>query len=126
MEQLRVLPAIPLQLPWPSDERARRAAAWLRAHPADPGLIKQMARRVASSPRTLERLFQYETGLTFGRWRQQLRLLHALQFLAAGRAVTQVALDVGYESTSAFIAMFRRTLGTTPRRYFADPLPAAR
>ena len=120
LDQLSTLPTIPLQLPLPSDERAMRAVEWMRAHPDDPGLIKQMAKRVAVSARTLERLFQAETGMTFGKWRQQLRLLHALRLLAAGRAVTAVALDVGYESPSAFIAMFRRTLGTTPRRYFGS------
>src|SRR5262245_42100646 len=55
IDQLSVLPAIPLQLPSPIDERACRAAAWLRAHPEEPGLIKQVAKRVGSSPRTLER-----------------------------------------------------------------------
>jgi AraC-like DNA-binding protein len=125
VDQLSVLPAIPLQLPWPANERARRAAAWLRAHPDDPGGIKQVARRVAPSVRTLERLFQKETGLTFGKWRQQLRLLQALRLLAAGRSVTAVALEVGYESASAFIAMFKRTLGVTPHRYFASSSPSA-
>jgi AraC-like DNA-binding protein len=47
-------------------------------------------------------------------------LLQALRLLAAGRPVTSVALDVGYESASAFIAMFKRTLGVTPHRYFAS------
>jgi AraC-like DNA-binding protein len=118
MDQLSVLPAIPLQLPLPEDGRAKRAVEWLRAHPDDPGLIKSVARRVATSARTLERVFQKETGMTFGKWRQQLRLLHAMRLLAAGRPVTAVALEVGYDSPSAFIAMFRRTLGTTPYRYF--------
>jgi len=121
LDQLSAMPSIPLQLPWPSDDRAKRAAEWLRAHPGDPGLIKQMARRVATSSRTLERLFQEETGMTFGKWRQQLRLLHALRLLAGGESVTTVAFAVGYESTSAFIAMFRRAFGTTPGRYY-EPL----
>jgi AraC-like DNA-binding protein/mannose-6-phosphate isomerase-like protein (cupin superfamily) len=120
VDQFGALPTIPLQLPWPLDERAQRAATWLRAHPDDPGIIKQVARRVAVSVRTLERLFQKETGLTFGKWRQQLRLLHALRLLASGRPVTAVALEVGYESASAFIAMFKRTLGVTPYRYFSS------
>ena len=120
IDQLSVLPATALQLPLPRDVRAKRAVEWLRAHPDDPGLIKTVARRVAASARTLERIFQKETGMTFGRWRQQLRLLQAMQLLAAGRPVTAVALDVGYESPSAFIAMFKRTLGTTPHRYFAS------
>jgi AraC-like DNA-binding protein len=132
VDQLGALPTIPLQLPWPSDERAKRAAVWLRAHREDPGVIKQVAKRVGLSVRTMERLFQRETGLTFGKWRQQLRLLQALRLLAAGRPVTTVSLDVGYESASAFIAMFRRTLGVTPHRYFASGvsgmpnLPASR
>jgi AraC-like DNA-binding protein len=121
LDQLSAMPAIPLQLPWPSDERAQCAAEWLRAHPGDPGLIKQMAKRVAASPRTLERLFREETGMTFGKWRQQLRLLHALRLLAGGESVTTVAFAVGYDSTSAFIAMFRRSFGTTPSRYYDPP-----
>ena len=123
LDQLNALPTIPLQLPWPTDERAQRAAAWLRAHPDDPGIIKHMAKRVSLGIRTLERLFHNETGQTFGKWRQQLRLLHALRLLAGGRPVTAVALDVGYESASAFIVMFKRTLGVTPHRYFAIGSP---
>ena len=124
LDQLSVLPAIPLQLPLPVDGRAMRAVRWLRAHPDDPGLIKSVARRTATSPRTLERVFQKETGMTFGKWRQQLRLLQAMRMLAAGRAVTAVAIEVGYDSPSAFIAMFKRTLGTTPRRYFESSVEA--
>jgi AraC-like DNA-binding protein len=119
LDLIEALPTIPLRLPSPIDRRAKKVADWLRGHPNDPGLIKPMAKRAATSARTLERLFQNETGMTFGRWRQQLRLLHAMRLLAEGRAVTSVALDIGYDSPSAFIAMFRRALGTTPRRYFA-------
>ena len=71
-----------------------------------------------ASERTLARLFERETGMSFRAWRQQLRLLRALELLAAGTPVTRVALDLGYESTSAFSAMFRRVLGTAPTRYF--------
>lgn len=120
LDQLRVMPAMPLQLPLPTDDRAKHAAEWLRAHPDDPGPIKQMAQRVGVSARTLERLFLTETGMTFRQWRQQLRLLHGMRLLAEGRPVTSVALDVGYDSPSAFIAMFKRTLGVTPRRYFHE------
>jgi AraC-like DNA-binding protein len=118
VDQLKVLPSIPLQLPLPSDPRALRAIAWMRAHPADASTLKQTARRVSASVRTLERLFLTQTGLTFGKWRQQLRLLHALRFLAAGKSVTSVALEIGYDSPSAFIAAFRRHFGSTPSRYF--------
>ncbi len=57
--------------------------------------------------------------MTFGAWRHQVRLLKALEMLAGGHGVTAVALDLGYQSPSAFIAMFRRALGVSPGRYFA-------
>jgi AraC-like DNA-binding protein len=56
--------------------------------------------------------------MTLGRWRRRQRLVEAVRMLAAGHAVTAVALDVGYQSPSAFVAAFRRELGTTPGRYF--------
>jgi AraC-like DNA-binding protein len=119
LDQIEALPVMPLALPMPRDRRALRVAAWLEEHHDAPGLLKQLGKTAGCSKRTIERLFLTETGLTFGRWRQQLRLLHALRMLASGKAVTAVALEVGYDSPSAFIAMFRRTLGTTPSRYFA-------
>ena len=57
--------------------------------------------------------------MSFQAWRQQRRLLRALELLATGADVTTVALELGYDNPSAFIAMFRRCLGTTPARYLA-------
>lgn len=119
-DQLQALPTMALQLPLPFDERARQVVSWLRTHPEDNGSIKKLARRVCTSVRTLERVFQKETGMTIGKWRVQLRLLQALRLLANRRSITKVALDVGYDSTSAFIAAFKRIFGTTPGRYFAQ------
>jgi AraC-like DNA-binding protein len=48
-----------------------------------------------------------------------VRLLKALEWLAAGRPVTAVALDSGYDNVSAFIAVFRQVFGVTPGRYDA-------
>jgi AraC-like DNA-binding protein len=118
LDELTVLPLVPLDLPMPRDPRGVRAAGLIRAEPAAPHTLAEVARASAASARTLERLFRSETGLPFGIWRQRARLLHALQLLAGGGAVAEVANAVGYESTSAFVAAFRRALGTTPGRYF--------
>ena len=75
------------------------------------------ARTAGASKRTLVRLFPIQTGMTFRQWRQQRRLLYAIELLTTGKTVTSIALELGYENTSAFIAMFRRCLGTTPTRY---------
>lgn len=118
LDQIVEIPVIPLSLPLPTDPRARRVADRVRADPAESHPLEVLARGSGAGKRTLERLFSRETGMSFGRWRQQVRLLHALRRLAAGDSVTRVGLDVGYDSTSAFIEMFRRALGTTPGRYF--------
>jgi AraC-like DNA-binding protein len=119
LDEITVLPLVPLDLPLPRDARGARAAAVIRADPAARHTLAEVARAAAASPRTLERLFRRETGLPFGVWRQRARLLRALQLLADGNAsVSALAGAVGYESASAFVAAFRRALGTTPRRYF--------
>ena len=81
----------------------------------------QWASSANASARTLARLFLAETGLTFGAWRQQARVLEAMGRLGSGAPVTEVALDLGYESVSAFSAMFRRAAGTSPRQYQQQP-----
>jgi AraC-like DNA-binding protein len=59
--------------------------------------------------------------MTFRQWQRQARLLAALVKLAQREPVTTIALDLGYDSPSAFIHAFRQALGTTPRRYFERP-----
>lgn len=118
LDQMRTVPVAPLHLPLPADPRLQALADALRADPADARSLADWGRAVGASERTLGRLFLRETGLTFRAWRQQVRLLAALERLAAGEAVTVVALEVGYESPSAFVAMFRRVLGASPGRYF--------
>jgi AraC-like DNA-binding protein len=117
-DEIRAAPTAPLHLPLPRDARARRVADALRGDPGDARTLAEWARVAGASARTLERLWNAETSLSFAAWRQQARLLRALEQLAAGEPVTSVALDLGYETPSAFIAMFRRALGTTPGRYF--------
>lgn len=119
MDQLEREREVPLEITFPRDPRARRVAEKARADLATVRTITELARGSGASARTIERIFRQETGLTFARWLQRLRTLHALELLAAGDSVTSVALAVGHDSTSAFIAMFKRQLGMTPGRYFA-------
>jgi AraC-like DNA-binding protein len=70
-----------------------------------------------TSARTLYRRFLKETGISFARWKQQARLLESIRRLAQGTPVTTVAMDLGYDSASAFSAMFRRSLGIAPRAF---------
>lgn len=120
VDQLEAARSIPLQLPHPSDSRAMRIVQALVAEPGEQRTLERLCKDCGASKRTIERLFIAETKMTFRKWRQQLRLLHAMQLLASGEKVTRVALDAGYNSPSAFISMFRKQLGTTPTRYFGS------
>jgi AraC-like DNA-binding protein/quercetin dioxygenase-like cupin family protein len=102
----------------PAEERARAVADALAADPADGRTLAEWGREVGASARTLARAFTADTGLPFGRWRALLRLQAAIAALAAGEPVGNVARHVGYESSSAFVAAFRRQTGMTPAMYF--------
>lgn len=118
LDQLEIVQSVPLQLPTPTEPRALRVAKILFADPSDRRPLTQICKEAGASRRTLERLFQENVGMTFGKWRQQLRLMQAMRLLAEGAKVTHAALESGYSTASAFISMFRKTLGTTPGAYF--------
>jgi AraC-like DNA-binding protein len=120
LDQLTDMSAVPLQLPLPRDARALRVAELLQREPADDRTVAALARHAGASRRTIERLFVAETAMTVAEWRRRLRLLHAVRRLAEGEPVTAVALESGYSSVSAFIAVFKKAFGETPSRYAAS------
>jgi len=111
------MPVEDLHLPLTSEARLNRIASALVEDPSDRSTMAQWAKQVAMSENSLARLVQQETGLTFGRWRQQLQLTVAIRSLSTGTTVQQVSGDLGYESVSAFITMFKKALGTSPAQY---------
>jgi len=118
IDQLEAIQMVPLQLPNPSDPRALRVAEVLLGDPSDRRPLMHICKVAGASRRTVERLFQEDVGMTFGKWRQQLRLMQAMRLLAEGAKVTHAALESGYSTPSGFISMFRKMLGTTPTLYF--------
>ncbi|HLJ48657.1 MAG TPA: helix-turn-helix transcriptional regulator [Bryobacteraceae bacterium] len=124
LDELRILSAVPLQLPLPHDPRAARFASLVHQSSGISLSTANMLRQCGSSRRTMERLFRAETAMSLGQWLRRQKLLEALRRISSGETITAVAIDLGYNSPSAFIAMFRRELGETPRRYFETLEPA--
>lgn len=124
LDELAAAPLGTLQLPMPTDRRLRKIVDALMAEPRERGTMQGWARRVGLSERTLARLLMQQTGMSFGRWRQQLHLMLAVKWLSTGMSVQQVADDLGYESAGGFVTMFRKALGTSPGKYMAQRRPA--
>jgi len=120
LDEIAVAPTGNLHLPMPTDARLRKIVEMIMSDPSDRGTIQTWAQRVGVSERTLARLLNQETGMSFGRWRQQLQLLLAVKWLGTGSSVQQIADRLGYESAGSFVTMFRKALGTSPGRYLAE------
>lgn len=118
LDQIRTMHTAPLELPIPEDSRLHKIYRHLTTYPGDSRTLEDWGKTVGATRRTLTRLFRKETGMSFAQWRQQLRVLEALRRLGMDEPVTTVAMALGYESPSAFISMFKKTLGRTPGQYF--------
>ena len=122
-DELPHQPVEQLHLPMSPHPKIRQIADTLAGNPQERITLAQWASILAMSERNLARLVVKETGLNFRRWRQQLQVILALQMLTGGATVQHVADALGYESTNAFITMFKKSLGTTPGRYLATLTP---
>lgn len=118
LDQLASLPEVAFSLPMPRHPRLLAMCNTLIERPEMVATLGEWAARVGSSEKTLMRLFQRETGLSFRGWRQRMRLLSSLNALQQGATVTQAALGCGYDSTSAYIAAFKSLFGHTPGELF--------
>ncbi|HCR3444756.1 AraC family transcriptional regulator [Morganella morganii] len=120
-DQLLLSPCQPTYLPVTDDKLLAPVLSALENDPSDNTSLAEWAVRRFTSERTLSRRCQQKLGMSFSEWRQRLRFLRAVALLQEGRSVQNVALDVGYSSSSAFIAMFSQLAGVTPERFRHQP-----
>lgn len=120
LDQVVNAPIENLHLPVSQDARIRQLTERLLANPADKATLSQWAQRIGMSERSLNRTLQQQMGMSFGHWRRQLHVMLALQRLTKGDSVQKVALDLGYESASGFVTMFRKAVGKPPARFLAE------
>lgn len=120
LDQICNMDVKPWNLKIPKEERLKKIFKGLSGNPGDKKTLDDWGKKIGATKRTLTRLFQSETGMSFGKWRQQIRILESLRRLAVNEPVTKVAGDLGYDSTSAFISMFKKALGKTPGQYYSS------
>jgi len=122
LDELIRMPKEHFDFPIPAEPRLNQIANQLLANPADRKTVGEWAALHAMSERTFSRLVKQEVGMTFGRWRGQLHLVMALQKLSSDESVQRISEDLGYESVSAFITFFKKTLGRPPKQYIKQPV----
>ncbi|KAF1023758.1 MAG: HTH-type transcriptional regulator NimR [Pseudomonas sp.] len=118
LDELSLLPSLPLYLAQPVDPRLKTICSALQDDPGDASTLGHWSARLGLDEKTIQRLFHKDTGMTFGQWRQQARLLLALERIAVGEKIIDVAGRLGYDSPSAFSSMFKKQFGITPSQFF--------
>jgi AraC-like DNA-binding protein/quercetin dioxygenase-like cupin family protein len=108
-----------LSLPIPNDLRIAQLTQHLQNTPSDQSTLKDWAKQLGFSERSLIRHIRTETGMTFRELRRMTRILVALEKLSSGLSVTATAFEVGFETPSAFIHAFRTLIGQTPRQFMS-------
>ncbi|WP_175819568.1 helix-turn-helix transcriptional regulator [Burkholderia sp. BCC0419] len=117
LDELSHAEPLPLAVPMPDEKRLRLLCEAVLAHPAHAESLEHWASEVGASTRTISRLFKQELGVSFSQWRQQALLARAIPLLNQGRPLSHIARELGYQSQSAFSAMFRRAFGESPRAF---------
>lgn len=82
-----------------------------------PPLLKEIAQYIGASEKTITRIFYKETGLSYQQWRQQWRLLKAIELLSTHYRYCEISQLLGFASDSAFITFFKKMTGRTPQEY---------
>lgn len=120
LDQIEDARHAPLYLNMPKDKRLVKISTHLSKNPGDNTTLEQWSANVGATPRTINRVFNKETHMGFVQWRQRLRILYSLDRIEQGQDIETIALNLGYESSSAFITMFKKHLGSSPKQYFKE------
>jgi AraC-like DNA-binding protein len=117
LEEIESMPRLAARAALPADRQLRRVCDAIIADPSDNRSIDDWAKVAGMGRRTFTRAFRSQTGMSLAVWRSQVRVMEAASRIASGETINSVAYEMGYESPSAFIAMFHRILGAPPRAY---------
>lgn len=120
IDELQPAEILPVHLPLSQHARVQQICQDILDNPDQCNTARQWGAQLHVHPKTIQRQFVQETGMTLGQWQQQAKLLMAMEMLASGRRVLDVALALGYNSPSAFSTMFKRQLGILPGVFAVD------
>lgn len=115
-EQIALLPVVPNFLPQTTDNTLKKVLNYVQDNPGEKIGIDELANKFGMTAKTLNRKCQHTLGISMNHWRLRLRVLSATRLLESGEKVETVAFMMGYNTASAFIAMFHKITGKTPKQ----------
>ena len=90
----------------------------INKEPHKPWRLSKLSKRAELSPPTFLKWFMKVSGQSFGRYVRKARLSKAKSLLKEGDlTLERIAQECGFASASTFSIIFRRTFGTSPRKY---------
>ena len=96
----------------------RKAMAYLDKHYRETISLTDVARYVGVSKEYLARCFHQEMGITLVIYLNRYRVNRAKTLLEqGGHSLTEVALEVGFSSSTYFSRVFRQEVGMSPSEY---------
>jgi AraC family transcriptional regulator len=108
-------------------KRLLRGRDFLDSFHAEDLPLNEVAHAACVSPYHFHRLFREVFGETPNQYLQRKRLQRARELLeSSDRGVTEISMHVGFESSTSFSALFRRTFGCSPREYRSLSFRSAR
>lgn len=120
LDEISTAPSASMNLPMPKNPRLRKMAEAMLDDPAKKLTLDEWAHSINMSERNLSRVFANETGLSVNRWRRQMHVIKAMSMLAEDMPIQLISDALGYENSSAFITMFRKAVGVTPKRFIIE------
>ncbi len=100
------------------DEQIIKIQEWLQKHYQQTISLKELAQQFDLSVRSFNRRFRNAADKTPLEYLQEIRLEQAKSLLKhSNLTVAEIAYEIGYQDTSSFTSLFKRTNGVTPKEY---------
>lgn len=116
-DQLAAAPRTGSYLPLSDDPLIMKAFTVLEKNIEKSPTLTELSLLMKVSERTLARRFSTELNMTFSEWKQRFVVIKALRLIQEGKSVAYISKELGYNSSSAFIVMFKKLTGETPAEY---------
>lgn len=95
-----------------------KAKTYIEKHYAEAISVKDVAEEVCISESYFKSVFKKISGYSYSEYLTNIRIDHAKKLLdTTDKSITEIALDVGYQTPNSFSSLFKRETGKTPTQY---------